>query len=97
MGPFRSGRAATHRGGMARKLQAADRFQLVALETQNGDIAVEEISNVEEFSIGAERRPLGEAADFRFGHLPYLLLRGVDLEQRHVGMRMIEELVMRQV
>src|SRR5215472_13295473 len=97
MGPSSSGRAAAHRFGMAGKLQPAHRFQVVALEAEDRDVAVEEIRDIEEFSIGTESDAFSKSAYFRLAHLPHLFLGGVDLEQRDVGMRVIDETIVRQI
>ena len=51
---------------MAGNLERADRHELVALEMHDGDVAVEEIADVEVAAIRAERHALGQPAELGF-------------------------------
>src|SRR5215475_7912988 len=74
-----SGRAPAHRGRMPRQCEIGDLGELVGLEAQDVDIAVDEVADVEVAPIGAERDPFGESTNLDLRHLADRL--SLDLEK----------------
>src|ERR1700730_4841511 len=68
-------RIAAHRGRMPRQRKARHLGEPVAGEAQDVDVALDEISHIEEMSVGAEGKALGESTDRRLRHLSYNMIQ----------------------
>ena len=67
---------------MSRQGKVGDLRELVAIEPEDVDVAVDEVADIEVVPVRAERYALGEATHIGLSHLAYCL--SVDLQERDV-------------
>src|SRR5215471_12013423 len=75
-------RTPPHGGRMPRQCEVGDLRELVAIEPQDVDVAVDEVADVKVAPVWAERHALGEATHVDLSHLAYCL--SIDLQERDI-------------